>query len=86
MAILDGRHIVPPRTQATSRSPAQLGLIHPNTKPIMHFTWVLFKGSITKYIIAKRTLYIYLHLSGIDCSALQHITSIVLMSYISILR
>ena len=27
MAILEGGHIVPPRTQATSRSPAPLGLI-----------------------------------------------------------
>ena len=26
MAILEGGHIVPPRTQATSRSPAPLGL------------------------------------------------------------
>ena len=28
MAILEGGHIVPPRTQATSRSPAPLGLNH----------------------------------------------------------
>ena len=27
MAILEGGHIVPPRTQATSRSPAPLGLM-----------------------------------------------------------
>ena len=29
MAILEGGHIVPPRTQATSRSPAPLGLSKP---------------------------------------------------------
>ena len=35
MAILEGGHIVPPRTQATSRSPAPLGLI---TKVIWELT------------------------------------------------
>ena len=37
MAILEGGHIVPPHTQATSRSPAPLGLMDLNSHGFTDF-------------------------------------------------